>query len=123
MQDSDEYNELLEESKFGFFYSNLIQKQYSIMQLFIETKTENIHVVGVSSPIKLAIRRGVESQTEDFRGDSPQLERCAQDGATGQPVHPEDPVDAAQDLLGVRCLLLPEQLQIPAIPKFHAFQI
>lgn len=42
------YNSLLESARFGFFYSGLLQKQFSIMQLFIETKTENIHVIGVN---------------------------------------------------------------------------
>ena len=39
---------LLEESKFGFFYSSLVQRQYSVLQLLIETRVENIHVISVS---------------------------------------------------------------------------
>ena len=47
--DTKEYNLLLEESKIGFFFSSLAQKQYTIMKLFIETNTENIHVIGVKT--------------------------------------------------------------------------
>lgn len=36
---------LLEEAKFGFFYSSLVQRQYSVLQLLIETRVENIHVI------------------------------------------------------------------------------
>ena len=46
-KDDPEYNRLFEAVKFGFFFSSLIQKQYSILQLFITTKTENIHVISV----------------------------------------------------------------------------
>ena len=45
-QNNPETNALLEAVRFGFFFASLSQKQYSILQLLIDTKTENIHVIG-----------------------------------------------------------------------------
>lgn len=55
-KDLSEYNSILSEVKFGFFFANLSQKQYSLLQLFIRTKTENLHVIGVSLALILEIR-------------------------------------------------------------------
>lgn len=48
IKNEEEYNKIFEEARFGFFFSSLIQKQYSILQLLILTKTENIHVISVN---------------------------------------------------------------------------
>ena len=53
-KDLPEYNSFFEEVRFGFFYSSLIQKQFSILQLLISTKTENIHIITVSPILTLS---------------------------------------------------------------------
>lgn len=40
-----EYDYILERCKFGFWFANIASKQYSLMQMYIRTKTENIHVI------------------------------------------------------------------------------
>jgi hypothetical protein len=57
-RDDPEYTALLEASHFVHFYSSLIQKQHALLQMFIRTKTESIHVIGVTS-FHPALRRGI----------------------------------------------------------------
>lgn len=70
LKNEQEYNSIFEEVKFGFFYSSLIQKQYSILELLILTKTENIHVISVSKNQNklnyLEICRRVKFEAENF---------------------------------------------------------
>lgn len=40
------YNSILESTHLVYFISALFQKQYSLLQMFIRTKTESIHVIG-----------------------------------------------------------------------------
>ena len=42
------YDRLLEISGFGYSFASLAQKQYSLLQMYIRTKTENIHVISLS---------------------------------------------------------------------------
>jgi hypothetical protein len=41
-----EYTSLLESTHFVYFFSSLMQKQYSLLQMYIRTNTESIHVIG-----------------------------------------------------------------------------
>lgn len=41
-----EYNSIFEATHLVYFISALFQKQYSLLQMFIRTKTESIHVIG-----------------------------------------------------------------------------
>lgn len=47
-QNDADYNKLMETTRFVYTFSGLMQKQYSLLQMFIRTKTESIHVIGVS---------------------------------------------------------------------------
>ena len=56
------YNSLLENSHFVHFFSSLIQKQYSLLQMFIRTRTESIHVISryvEESNLRLRIFEGL----------------------------------------------------------------
>lgn len=44
-QKDKNYDKLLEVSGFGYYFASLTQKQYALLQMYIRTKTENIHVI------------------------------------------------------------------------------
>jgi hypothetical protein len=45
-KNDESYNSLFEATHLVYFISSLMQKQYSLLQMFIRTKTESIHVIG-----------------------------------------------------------------------------
>jgi hypothetical protein len=71
--DDPKYNELLEATRFVNFFSLLIQKQYAVLQMFIRTKTESIHVISryvEESNLRLRIFEGLlKSSSRVFKQD------------------------------------------------------
>ena len=64
----DGYNQLLENTHFVYFFSSLIQKQFYLLQMFIRTKTESIHVIGryvEESNLRLRIFEGLLKCSSD----------------------------------------------------------
>jgi hypothetical protein len=114
-----DYNSLLEASHFVYFYSTLIQKQYSLLQMFIRTKTESIHVIGVRDS-NTALRGGVEPADPYLRGDIEAGQRCDEAGAVGVADGAPDNGFAAAEQHGAGRVVLPEQLQVPGVPQLHA---
>jgi len=63
-----EYDYLLERCKFGYWFSTIAQKQHALMQMYIRTKTENIHIISrytEESNIRLRLFEAILKCTSD----------------------------------------------------------
>lgn len=76
-----EYDALLERTRFGFWLASIMQKQYSLLQLYIKTKTENIHLISryvEESNIRLRLFEAVLKSTSEKLKDELLESLCIQ---------------------------------------------